>query len=460
MPELPEVETVKNILEPHIIDKTIDHVDVFYDRLVQSDLNEFKEKLKGQTFLRLSRYGKFLFLHLTNDLVIISHLRMEGKYRYTEETNPRIKSTSALFYLTNGAFLAFDDTRKFGLMYLSTESEYKNVKMIAKLGVEANKVQDCDMPLLYKKFNKKKAIKELLLDQSILCGIGNIYADEILYQCNINPFTKGSEISKQDVDNIVKYAKITLEKAIKLGGSTVHSFHPSEGVDGKFQEELLAYGRAGSVCPKCGTTFHKEFLGGRGTTFCPNCQIDHSLEKAIGITGPIGSGKSTILNYLKEKGYTTISCDELIHELYREDAIKNKISRILKAPFDIDNPALLKLARKIMIENPQIKKQVEDYIYPILEKKLVQILKENENIAIEAPTLFKAHIQYMFKKILVIKISEEQQIKNLENRNDNVKSSKSLNSDYSYIDSPKVKIINATGDFNTLFAQVDEALKN
>ena len=458
MPELPEVETVKNILEPLIVNKTIDHVDVFYDRLVQSDLNEFKEKLKGKTFLSLSRYGKFLFFHLSDNLVIISHLRMEGKYRYTKEDNPRIKATSALFHLTDGSYLAYDDTRKFGLMYLSDEDNYKKVPMIAKLGIEANKIKDSDLLLISKKLNKKKPIKDLLLDQTILCGIGNIYADEILYQCKLNPLTKGTDLTEQDIKNIQKYALITLDKAIKLGGSTIHSFHPSEGVDGRFQEELLAYGRVGETCPNCGTTFHKIFVSGRGTTFCPNCQINHELEKAIGITGPIGSGKSTILNHLKEKGYNTYSCDDMVHELYRDPLHKSKISKILHHPFDIDNPALVKQTREIMIKDSNIKKQVENYIYPILEEKLLQILDKNDKVAIEAPTLFKAHIEYLFKKILVIEISEEQQIKNLKNRNDNIKLSKSLNKDYSFINSDKIKIIKATGDFDSLFEQVDKAL--
>ena len=460
MPELPEVETVKNILKPLIVGKTIDKVEIYYDRLIQSDLNEFKEKIVNQTFTDVTRFGKFLFLHLTNDLVIISHLRMEGKYRYTKEENPRIKATSALFFLKDGSYLSFDDTRKFGLMYLSDEANYKKVPMIEKLGIEANKIEEKDLPILYKKFNKKKPIKELLLDQSILCGIGNIYADEILYQCKINPFTKGNELSEDDIKNIAKYSVITLEKAIKLGGSTIHSFHPSEGVDGRFQEELLAYGRNGETCPNCRTRFHKEFLGGRGTTFCPNCQINHSLEKAIGITGPIGSGKTTALNYLKTKGYLTINCDELVHELYKEPVHKNKVSRILKSPFDIDNPALTAKAREIMIKNKDIKKAVEDYIYPILEKKILQILDKNEKVAIEAPTLFKAHLEYMFKKILVLEISEELQERNLKLRNDNVKSSKALNQDYTFVESDKIKIIKCKGEFNDLYKQIDEAIKD
>lgn len=462
MPELPEVETVKNILEPLVMQKTIDFIDVFYDRLVQSDLNDFKEKLKGQTFKNLTRYGKYLFFHLTNELVIISHLRMEGKFRYVKDKNDsRIKHTSLTFFFTDNSALSFDDTRKFGVMYLTNENELLNVPMIKKLGVEANKVKAEDMPLLYKKFSRKKAIKELLLDQTILCGIGNIYADEICYMSKISPFTSGNQLSEEKIDEIIKNAKIVLDKAIELGGSTIHSFHPSEGVDGRFQEVLECYGRSGQKCPNCGTLFHKEFLGGRGTTFCPNCQIDHSLEKAIGLTGPIGSGKSTLLNHFKEEGYIVYSCDELVHELYKDQLHKKNISRILGVPFDIENKEITKKARQIMILTPSKKEQVENYIYPVLEKVLVKIVKENDNVIIEAPTLFKAHIEYLFKKILVIEISENIQNKNLLCRKDDLNSSKKLNHDFMYPkNDPKIRIVKATGEFESFFKNGDEALKD
>ena len=462
MPELPEVETVKNILEPAIKNKTIDYIDVFYDRLIQSDLITFKNELKNRTILYLSRYGKYLFIHLDNDLVIITHLRMEGKFRTAKDySSARIKHTSMIFYFKDGTALAFDDTRKFGLMYLSNENEYKEIPMIKKLGVEANKVQESDLALLYKKFDRKKPIKELLLDQTILCGIGNIYADEICYLSKISPFTLGRELCHQNIDDIVKNSKIVLEKAINLGGSTIHSFHPSEGVDGRFQEELMCYRKQGQICPNCGTRFHKDFLGGRGTTYCPNCQIDHSLEKAIGLTGPIGSGKSTLLKHFKENGFICYSCDELVRELYKEEIHKRNISKILGCPFDIENEILTKNARHIMISNPEKKVAVENYIYPVLEKVLVKIVKENDLVIIEAPTLFKAHIEYLFKKILVIEIDNTQQVKNLISRHDDVSSSKKLNHDFLYQkNNPKIRIVKATGEFDSFFKNADEALKD
>ena len=461
MPELPEVETVINTIRPHIINKEIEKIEVYYDRLIQSNLDEFKTKLINQKFINVTRYGKFIFLHLTNDFVIITHLRMEGKFRFENSHNLRKKHTSAGFFFKDGTSLAFDDTRKFGLMYLSDEANFKETKMIKKLGIEANKISENDYEFLIKKFKKNKCIKELLLDQSILAGIGNIYADEILFSTKINPFRKGNDISDEKYHEIFQASNQILNNAITLGGSTIHSFHPSEGVDGKFQETLLCYGKSGTPCPNCNTTLHKDFIGGRGTTFCPNCQIDKSLEKGIAITGPIGSGKSTVLNYFKEKGFITYSCDEMVHKLYEKPEISRKISQILNAPFDINNKKTTRLARKIMIDNPEIKKKIESYIYPILEKEMVLIIKNNEKPVFEVPTLFKAHLEYLFKTIIVIEISKEQQIKNLENRNDDINSSINLNKDYEikkYQD--KIKIVKADGNFNNLYAQIDEIIKS
>jgi len=460
MPELPEVETVINILRPLIKGKTINHVEVFHDRLIQSDLPLFKTALIGKTFLDITRYGKFIFLHLSDDLVIITHLRMEGKFRYTTSSEPRIKHTSCLFDFTDGSHLAFDDTRKFGLMYLTNENDYKDVKMIAKLGVEANKVEEKDLATIIKKIHSNKVIKELLLDQSIMAGIGNIYADETLYASKIHPLTRGKDITDDKIVDITKNAKVILDKAIELGGSTIHSFHPSEGVDGRFQEVLMCYGREGDICPNCGTKFHKIFVGGRGTTFCPNCQIDHDLEKAIGVTGPIGSGKSTVLSYLKDKGYIVASADEIVHELYREIHIKKKISRIFGFEFDIDNKALTEKARQIMIANPSTKKMVEDYIYPQVEQKIELLVRQNPKVAIEVPLLFKAHYEYFFKKILVVQVSESSQLRNLNNRNENIASGKKLNADFHYDkDNKKIVLIDNNGDLNHLHKQIDEALK-
>jgi len=459
MPEMPEVETVRRIIEPLIINKAIDHVDVFFDRLVISDLEDFKEKLKNQTILKVERYGKYLFFKLTNNLVLINHLRMEGKWRYENSGSKRNKYTTAMFYFKDDSSLAFDDTRKFGIMFLSTEKEYKNLEMISKLGIEPTKITTNDYQFIKEKMSSNKCLKDLLLDQTIFCGIGNIYADEIAFAAKLSPFTKGKDLTDNDIKNICENAKRIINEAIECGGSTIHSFHPSEGVDGKMQVNLKCYGHEGENCPNCTTLFHKTFIGGRGTTYCPNCQIDYSLKKAIGITGPIASGKSLVLDYLAKKDYLVISCDEEIHKLYREPAISSKISKILKIPFDIDNKNLTANAKKVMINFPSKKLEVENYIYPKLEEVLLKYIKENDKIAIEVPLLFKAHFEYMFKKIIVLSVTKEKQEKNLLNRNDNIETAHKINQDYSYNkDNKDVIVINNDGTIKELFNKIDKII--
>ncbi len=457
MPELPEVETVVNILKPLVINKEIKDIDIFFPRLIESNYDDFFN-LKNKKILDITRYGKYIFFHFSDDLILISHLRMEGKYRYLKEYK-RIKATSLIFTFKDGTYLSYDDTRKFGVMYLTNEKDYKDVKMIKKLGVEANKVLDSDIPTILTKFNTNRCVKELLLDQSIMCGIGNIYADEILFASKINPLTKGKELSKEDIIRIINNAKTILNKAILEGGSTIHSFHPSEGVDGKFQALLMCYGRENEPCLNCSTPLHKIFIKGRGTTFCPNCQINSEYEKAIGITGPIGSGKSTLLKHFKDLGYLTLSCDELVHELYTQYEHKTKVSKILGINFDIDKLEIKQKAREIMINDKNKKKRVEKYIYSVLEEELLKYIVNNEKIAIEVPLLFKAHYQYMFKKIFVIKLNKDKQISNLKSRNEfNINNSLKLNNDYSYVKENKVIEIENNGDLNSLFKKVDENL--
>lgn len=460
MPELPEVETVKNTLIPLIINKTIIGVDIFYDRLIQSNLNEFKKNIINKKIINVSRYGKYLFFSLSDDYILVIHLRMEGKFLFSTSSNNRKKETSLIFYFSDNSSLTFNDTRKFGLMYLGKKDEIKELKMLKKLGVEGNKIEiEKDFKYLKNKFNSNKPIKELLLDQSIICGIGNIYADEILYSSKINPFTKGKYLNDEEIKLLITNCKNILNEAIELGGSTVHSFS-SNGIDGKFQNKLMCYGKQNEICPNCGTTFHKSFIMKRGTTYCPNCQINPDLKKALGITGPIGSGKSTCLKYLSKKGFYTVSADKIVHELYHDSYVNNKISKILGFKYNDDSVKDHKKAREILIKDKDTKKKIEEFIYPLVEEKLIDLIKNNEEIAIEVPLLFKAHFEYLFKKIIVIKLNESKQIKNLESRKDNINSMKKINNDYSYNHNNNDLIfIENNGSIKDFYKEIDKVIE-
>ena len=270
MPELPEVETVKNQLKKRLIGKSIKQVKINYNQVIEyPSVTNFSKNIINQEFIDIKRRGKWLIFEL-NDYYLLSHLRMEGKYNFRNKNDIINKHEHIIFTLNDDIQLRYQDTRKFGKMHLIEKDKIDVVGPLIKLGLEPWD-ERLDKYYLKKKYMKKSIpIKTLLLDQNIIAGIGNIYADEILFLSNINPYTKSSQLSDNDLDNIIKNTKIILEKAIKLGGTTIHTFSSVDGLDGKFQNELLVHGL--NICPNCHNKITKEFIGGRGTYYCKNCQ--------------------------------------------------------------------------------------------------------------------------------------------------------------------------------------------
>ena len=268
MPELPEVETVKETLKKYVKGKTIKSVDIYYDNIVEyPSVDEFKNKIKNQTIQDILRRGKWLLFKL-DDYYLLSHLRMEG--RYYIKHNEEVSKHEHVIFNFDDFNLRYIDTRKFGRMYLLPIKDAFNMKPLDELGLEPWDNELTSEYLKDKYKNKKLPIKTVLLDQSIITGIGNIYDDEILFMSSINPYKKASELNNEDLNNIIKNTRIVLEKAIKLGGTTIKSYESSEGVHGRFQNELLIHGK--DVCPKCGRKVLKVRINGRGTYYCGECQ--------------------------------------------------------------------------------------------------------------------------------------------------------------------------------------------
>lgn len=273
MPELPEVETVRRSLVDLVKNRTIKSVDVIYGRIIQDvPIDEFKEKLKNEKINDISRYGKYLFIILDH-YTLISHLRMEGKYFYKEESIELTKHDHIVFHLDNNYKLVYNDTRKFGVMYLVNETIYSNICLhpqINKLGIEANS-DKLTKEYLFNKLNKKTGpIKSELLDQTIICGLGNIYADEVLFLSKLNPIKKANTLTIDECDLIANASRKVMEKAISLGGTTIKSFMSSHEISGLFQNELNVHTK--DKCKICNSDIIKIRVGGRGTYYCPICQ--------------------------------------------------------------------------------------------------------------------------------------------------------------------------------------------
>lgn len=270
MPELPEVETVKRKLEDIYLGKEIKNVEVRYEKILANiKTKDFINNLINQKIVSFSRKGKYLIINLSNSHLLV-HLRMEGKFK--DDIKELDKHSHIIFYFTDGSILIYHDVRKFGkIFYFGLDEDFYNLKPLNVLGKDA--IDNIDIDYLYQKIKKdSRKIKTVLLDQSVLAGIGNIYADEILFDCKINPTKIAKKLNKTDCKNIIDSASKILNEAIKDGGSTIKSFKSFHGIDGMFQQHLQVYGRQGEPCPRCNTLIVKEFVNQRGTHYCPKCQ--------------------------------------------------------------------------------------------------------------------------------------------------------------------------------------------
>lgn len=273
MPELPEVETVRRTLELLVKGKQIEDVIITYPKLIKEpdDAEMFRSMLQGETIESIDRRGKFLLIYVT-DYVIVSHLRMEGKYRLHEAADPVDKHTHVRFRFTDGSELRYNDVRKFGTMHLFQKGEEKGRLPLADLGPEPFS-EELTAVYLQKHLQKtNRKVKVVLLDQRVLVGLGNIYVDEVLHRSNIHPEREASSLLLEEIEKLQEEIVLTLMEAVEKGGSTIRTYINSQGQIGTFQKSLFVYGRKGEACETCGAPIEKTVVGGRGTHYCPVCQ--------------------------------------------------------------------------------------------------------------------------------------------------------------------------------------------
>ena len=268
MPEIAEVETVRRTLKKRILNKRIKNIEVIYRGTIDSE--EDINNLIGESFKDIKRIGKYLVFE-TEKYYLLSHLRMEGKYFLKSIDEDIVNHEHVIILFEDGTDMRYHDTRKFGKMNLITKDRLYLVPGIAKLGIEPLN-SNLTGEYLISKLNRKVPIKTLLLDQTIINGLGNIYADEVLFDARINPLTLGCELDLNDCNSLVKSSNKIISKAIDMGGTTIKSYTSSLGVTGRFQQELKVHQRQFFSCYLCGTHITKIKVGGRGTYFCSKCQ--------------------------------------------------------------------------------------------------------------------------------------------------------------------------------------------
>jgi formamidopyrimidine-DNA glycosylase len=275
MPELPEVETVRKTLLELLPGRTIQAVDVRLSRIIKFPaVAEFQQRLVGQRFLDIRRRGKYLIFVLTADQALVIHLRMTGQLRVSADDEPEPKHTHVVFQLDCGRQLRFTDLRTFGAMYLAPLAEIAQVAGMDKLGWEP--LADFPLEDFATLLQRRTArIKSLLLDQRVIAGVGNIYADESLFQARIHPATPANQLDFQQIARLHRALVQVLQAGVDLRGTTFSDYVDGLGRSGDFQHQLCVYGREGQPCPSCGADIVRIKLGGRSAHLCPNCQRPH-----------------------------------------------------------------------------------------------------------------------------------------------------------------------------------------
>lgn len=458
MPELPEVETVKNSLKDLIIGKKITNVKVYYDKILQNiSKEEFEKILVGETFRDIQRKGKFLIFILDN-YILVSHLRMEGKYFL--KTNESISKHDHIIYtFTNGENLRYNDTRKFGVLYLFKDTNVDNIMKVdplSKLGIEPISGLLTVNYLKSKMGKSNKPIKTLLLDQTIISGLGNIYADEVCFMCKLNPHEPGKNLDDKNFQDIVTYSKIVLEKAIKLGGTTIKSFMSSHEVTGRFQNELLVHTK--ETCPICKSNIRKVYIGGRGTYYCLNCQKPKHL--LIGITGGIACGKSILSEYLISKDYKVFDCDNYTHYLLSMDEVITKLVKTFGDEILENNIISRKKLGSIVFSDDEKRHKLEQIIHPYVINKIKSL---TGLVFVEVPLLFEANLKSLFYKVICVSTTPELQTSRLMERNnlsiEEATKRISLQMSLKEKENKSDYIINNTTDIQCMYKQIDSILE-
>ncbi len=268
MPELPEVETIKNELAPHILGRRITGITLFWEGIVKRpSVAEFRSRLVGQRITSLARHGKYLSLRLSSGEVLVVHLKMSGALLLKPDS-PDSRFVRAIIHLDEGMDLYFRDPRKFGAMWLVADEKV----ITGKLGPEPLEAGFTPEVLAQRLHNRAAPIKALLCDQGVIAGIGNMYADEALFASKIHPLRLGGSLSAAEIRRLHKAIIEVLTAGIGKKGASVQNYYRPGGELGTAHFEFKVAHRNKENCLRCGTPLKRITVRGRGTYFCPRCQ--------------------------------------------------------------------------------------------------------------------------------------------------------------------------------------------
>ena len=275
MPELPEVETVCRALSKVIKNSRIKKIEFYRKDLRWQVKNNLEVTLKNNIFIDPYRRGKYILIPTNTDKIFLIHLGMSGQIRIKKKDIVQKHDHMRLIVENNNKhfIITFNDSRRFGYIDLFKKKELREHFLLSKIGVEPLG-RELTTEYLQNNFKKRVInIKNALIDQKIIAGIGNIYASEILYKAKINPLRKVNSLSQNDLNSIITFTKIILKKSIDVGGTTIRDHMQPDGSLGYFKQKLQVYGKTNEKCKTCNSFIVKEVISNRSTFICRHCQI-------------------------------------------------------------------------------------------------------------------------------------------------------------------------------------------
>jgi formamidopyrimidine-DNA glycosylase len=271
MPELPEVETIRRQLAPHLEGRTILRAEILDWRWTRpEDPRAVEHGLRGAFVERLSRAGKYLVWELSGERYLLAHLRMTGAFLFDPPTEPA--HTRVRFRLDGGHLLVYDDPRRFGTGYLIVGAAARDAYLSARLGIEPMTPGFTGAHLRALARDRRAPVKAFILDQRRIAGVGNIYADEALFRARVHPMRPAGKLTLAQWAAVAAGIKEALQAGIDAKGASIDDFRHVDGARGSFQDRFLIHLRAGEPCVRCGRPVRKIVVGGRGTYVCEHCQ--------------------------------------------------------------------------------------------------------------------------------------------------------------------------------------------
>jgi formamidopyrimidine-DNA glycosylase len=294
VPELPEVETVRRRLAPLLEGRRIEHVEIADPRLTRPhDRLETARELTGERITKLDRRGKYLIVRFESGRALLIHLRMTGSLRHgARGTLPDDLHRRAVVMLDDASDVAYRDVRRFGTWLLLEPSDVDGY-LDAKVGPEPLAPSYRARHLAARLTGRRAPIKAALLDQRTVAGVGNIYADEALWRARVHPLTPAAELTPDEAKAVHGAVRAVLNAGIRRQGSTLRDYQLPDGSSGTAQDRFKVYGRAGSPCTRCGTPIDKIRVAGRGTWYCPHCQVHRSYAASNSSSRPSRSSRQS-----------------------------------------------------------------------------------------------------------------------------------------------------------------------